>query len=89
MKRRTSFVESRLLLAMRPAPLRIMAIEERFGRDLGEIVSRLVGEGKAERCHDDGGEPAIRLTAYGRSVCPSRRALQLGHSRALASEVHS
>lgn len=74
-----------ILLSMRPGPMTLDALEERFGSAPTSQLSRLLANGLVERCQVDG-LSAYRITPAGRQRCPTRRALYAGADDAIRQQ---
>lgn len=76
---------AQVMLAMRPGPISVEALEERYVSYPAYQINRLLAEGLVERCLYLG-QAAYRLTDLGRQMCPSRRALHAAADTIIAAQ---
>lgn len=76
---------AQVMLAMRPSPITVESLEERYVSYPAYQINRLLAEGLVERCLYLG-QAAYRLTELGRQKCPSRRALHAAADTIIAAQ---
>ena len=76
---------AQVMLAMRPSPVTVESLEERYVSYPSSQLNRLLAEGLVERCLYLG-QAAYRLTDLGRQMCPSRRALHAAADTIIAAQ---